>query len=57
VPVDPTRRYVVGISDFLLTGGETNLSFLTRASPGVHDIEERRDVRLAVIDELRRVYR
>jgi 5'-nucleotidase/UDP-sugar diphosphatase len=57
VPVDPARRYVVGISDFLLTGGEANLSFLTRASAGVHDIEERRDVRLAVIDELRQVYR
>jgi 5'-nucleotidase / UDP-sugar diphosphatase len=57
VPVDPTRRYVVGISDFLLTGGETNLSFLTRASAGIRDIEERRDVRLAVIDELRQVYR
>lgn len=57
VPLDPAKRYVVGISDFLLTGGEANLGYLTRTNPGVHDAEDRRDVRRAVIDELKRVYR
>lgn len=57
VPLDPNRRYVVGISDFLLTGGETNLAYLTRTNPGVHDISELRDVRRAVIDELKLRYK
>jgi 5'-nucleotidase/UDP-sugar diphosphatase len=56
-PLDPNKRYVVGINDFLLTGGETNLGYLTRANPGVHDVEELRDVRRAMMDELRMMYR
>lgn len=56
-PLDPAHVYTVGISDFLMTGAETNLGYLTRTAPGVHGIEQRRDVRRAVIDELKRVYR
>ena len=56
-PLDPNKRYVVGISDFLLTGGETNLAYLTRTNAGVHDAEDLRDVRRAVIDELKAVYK
>lgn len=56
-PLDPDKRYSVGISDFLLTGGETNLGYLTRTNPHVHDVEDLRDVRRAVIDELKRLYR
>ena len=56
-PLDPAKRYVVGISDFLLTGGETNLAYLTRTNPGVHDPEDLRDVRRVVIDELKRTYK
>ena len=55
-PIDPAKRYTVGISDFLLTGGETNLGYLTRNNPGVHDVEELRDIRRAFIDELKRMY-
>jgi hypothetical protein len=40
----------VALADFLLTGGEINLGFLTRTNPGVHDIQEFRDIRRAVID-------
>jgi hypothetical protein len=47
----------VGISDFLLTGGETNLGYLTRTNPGVHAPEDRSDIRRAVINELKRIYR
>ena len=55
-PLDPARRYTVGTSDFLLTGGEINLGYLTRTNPAVHDTQDLRDVRMAVIDELKRRY-
>jgi 5'-nucleotidase len=53
-PVDPGGRYTLAITDFLLTGGETNLAFLTRQNPEISDIGELRDVRLAVFDELKK---
>ena len=53
-PIDAAGRYTVAISDFLLTGGEANLGFLTRTNPDVNDLADLRDVRLAVIDELKR---
>ncbi len=52
-PLDRTARYVVAVPEFLLTGGEANLKFLTRTEPRVSNIQEFRDVRLAVIDELK----
>jgi 5'-nucleotidase/UDP-sugar diphosphatase len=56
-PLDPAARYTVGISDFLLSGGETNLGYLTRTNAGVHDVEERRDIRRAVIEELKALFK
>jgi 5'-nucleotidase len=56
-PLVPSGRYVVALTDFLLTGGEANLGFLTRTNPRVHNIQEFRDIRQAVIDELRERYR
>lgn len=53
-PIDPAARYAVAISDFLMTGGEANLGFLTRQNPEISDITEFRDVRMALIDELKR---
>lgn len=53
-PLDPAARYRVAINDYLLTGNEVNLGFLTRANPGVRDVVEFRDVRKALIDELGR---
>lgn len=55
-PLDPMRRYTVVLPDFLLTGREVNLSFLTRTNPGVDTVQEFRDLRKAVIDELRVAY-
>lgn len=52
-PIDPAGHYQLAIADFLLTGGEVNLGFLTRQNPDVTDVSELRDVRMAVIDELR----
>ena len=55
-PIDPAGRYRVALTDFLLSGGETNLGFLTRANPAVHDVQEFRDIRRAVIEKLAAVY-
>jgi len=55
-PIDPARRYVIAITDFLLTGREVNLGFLSRDNPDVSDVTELRDVRLALIDELKRQF-
>jgi 5'-nucleotidase len=55
-PVDATRRYTVAVPEFLLTGGETRLKFLTRTNPQVHDVLELSDIRQAVITELKTRY-
>lgn len=52
-PLDVSARYTVAMTDFLLSGGETNLGFLTQTNPAVHDVQALRDVRLALIEELR----
>ena len=56
-PILPEVNYRVAISDFLLTGGEANMGFLTRDNsdiikihPQVNDISDpRSDIRLAII--------
>jgi 5'-nucleotidase/UDP-sugar diphosphatase len=53
-PADPAARYTLAISDFLLTGGEANLGFLTRQNPEITNVTDLRDIRLAVIEELKR---
>ena len=55
-PVDVSARYTVAMTDFLLSGGETNLGFLTRTNPSVHDVQDLRDVRFALIAELQSEY-
>ena len=52
-PLDPARRYVVAMPEFLLSGLESRMAFLTRSNPGVHDVKEFKDIRFAVIDALR----
>ena len=52
-PLDPAGQYVVALPEFLLTGGETRMKFLTRDHPQVHEVEERRDIRQALIAELK----
>jgi 5'-nucleotidase len=53
-PIDPAGRYAVALNDFLLSGGEVNLGFLTRANPQLRDVVELRDIRRAVIEQLER---
>jgi 5'-nucleotidase / UDP-sugar diphosphatase len=55
-PIDPAARYTVGLTDFLLSGGEVNLGFLTRTNPQVHNVQECRDIRRAVIEELKAAF-
>jgi 5'-nucleotidase len=54
-PLDPASRYAVALPEFLLTGGETRMGFLTRDHPRVRGVQELRDVRLALIDTLKRL--
>ena len=55
-PLDPARTYSVAMIDFLVTGREFNLGFLTRENPGVTGFTEHGDIRTAFIAELEEVY-
>lgn len=55
-PLDPARTYRVAISDFLVTGLEKNLGFLTLDDPRIAQVATHGDVRLAVVAELKRRY-
>jgi hypothetical protein len=57
--IDDSRIYTVAITDFLLSGMEQNMGFLTKENPGIIKISEsdpsnkndlRNDIRFAVID-------
>ena len=52
-PLEPSQVYRVAIADFLLTGQEANLSFLTPEAPGLTVISAQGDIRKALIDLLR----
>jgi 5'-nucleotidase/UDP-sugar diphosphatase len=54
VPLDPARRYKVAINDFLLTGREVNLDFLTRENAEITNVVDQVDIRKALIAELQR---
>ncbi|MCJ8498093.1 bifunctional metallophosphatase/5'-nucleotidase [Chryseobacterium salipaludis] len=55
--IDPKKVYHVGLADFLLTGGETNMAFLTPENPDIvktypvvtDTADPRSDSRLAII--------
>lgn len=51
--LDPNRKYRVAINDFLMTGKEEGLGFLNFNQPGVRLIARKRDIRFAVIEQLR----
>lgn len=52
-PLDPSRKYRVAINQFLISGKEKNLEFLNFNQHSVRLIARRRDIRLAVIEQLR----
>ncbi|BAY13311.1 bifunctional metallophosphatase/5'-nucleotidase [Calothrix sp. NIES-2098] len=51
--LDPKRNYKVAISDFLISGKEKGLDFLNLQQPGMKLIAEKRDIRFAVIEQLK----
>ena len=53
-PIDPEETYRIAISDYLMTGREVGLDFLTLDAPGVVAHEEKQDVRFALIEEMKR---
>ncbi len=50
-PADPAGRYRVALTDFLLSGGEVNLGFLTATTAGAR-CGRVRDIRRVLIEEL-----
>jgi 2',3'-cyclic-nucleotide 2'-phosphodiesterase (5'-nucleotidase family) len=56
-PVDAGKTYKVAITDFLMTGGEANMDFLTKDNPDIVKVypvftdlnDSRSDVRRAII--------
>ena len=52
-PLDPSRNYTVAINEFLISGKQKNLEFLNFNHHSVRLIARRRDIRLAVIEQLR----
>jgi len=56
LPVAPEASYSVALPEFLLTGREANMAFLTRTADGITGADEFRDIRRAFIDELRRTW-
>jgi 5'-nucleotidase len=53
-PIDPNRNYKIATSDFLLSGGERNLEYLTRNNPELGKIIDGKDLRFAVIEEFQK---
>lgn len=56
VLLDPARAYRAVTIDFLLSGREQGLDYLTATNPDVHLLRELRDVRMSLIDQLGRQY-
>ncbi|HEX7024306.1 MAG TPA: hypothetical protein VF187_05775, partial [Gemmatimonadales bacterium] len=51
---DSLRRYRVVATDFLVSGGEQNMSWLSERNSQLRILGALRDARLVLIDELRR---
>ncbi|WP_034691198.1 bifunctional metallophosphatase/5'-nucleotidase [Kaistella palustris] len=57
MPIEPSKTYHVALADFLMTGGEANMAFLTKDNPDIVKIypvatditDPRSDSRLAII--------
>ena len=51
-PLNPSLRYNVGLTDFLLSGREVNLAFLTRTNPLIRDVQDKADIRQVLIAQM-----
>jgi 5'-nucleotidase / UDP-sugar diphosphatase len=52
-PLNPNQTYKVAINDFLISGKEQGLDFLNLQQPGIKLIAEKRDIRFAVIEQIK----
>lgn len=58
IPIDESKVYKIAITDFLMTGGEANMGFLTKDNPGIVKVypvftdmnDLRSDVRRAIVN-------
>jgi 5'-nucleotidase len=55
-PLDSARIYTVVTNDFLVTGRERGLDYLKPGNPELDVRRELRDIRMALLDELRRSF-
>jgi 5'-nucleotidase/UDP-sugar diphosphatase len=52
----PSRTYRVAVNDFLVSGRQSTLEYLTLEDPRMEKIAEHGDIRMSVIEELKRRY-
>ncbi|EKF06106.1 MULTISPECIES: bifunctional metallophosphatase/5'-nucleotidase [unclassified Tolypothrix] len=52
-PLDVKRTYKVATTEFLISGKEIGLDFLNLQQPGIKLIAQKRDIRFAVIDQMK----
>ncbi|MDM9382913.1 bifunctional metallophosphatase/5'-nucleotidase [Chlorogloeopsis sp. ULAP01] len=52
-PLNPNQTYKVAINDFLISGKEQGLDLLNLQQPGIKLIAEKRDIRFAVIEQIK----
>lgn len=55
-PLDEARAYKVAINNFLLTGNEQGLAYLTPDNPDLTLLQEHNDIRLTTIAQLKQVF-
>jgi 5'-nucleotidase / UDP-sugar diphosphatase len=53
-PIDANKTYKIATTDFLLTGGERNLEFLTKNNADLVRVTAGKDLRFAVIQEFQK---
>ncbi len=52
-PLESQKVYQVAITEFLVSGKEQGLEFLNLQAPGIKLMEEKRDIRMIVIDQIK----
>lgn len=50
--IDPERTYLVAINDFLVSGAQSGLEYLTKENPDLSIVSEHVDIRMALIMQL-----
>ncbi|NNM05055.1 MAG: bifunctional metallophosphatase/5'-nucleotidase [Gemmatimonadetes bacterium] len=55
-PVERDRPYLLAVSDYLVSGNEQGFEFLHAETPGLRVVSEGRDVRMTLIEELKRTF-